>query len=224
MAEKEKRYGLAAAYRSDDFFDKPSEETYAALRQAAEKAKCWPEVREAALHFLETGERPDRGQKNMPWPLPPTEVAHLEEKDARGKEKRIYKKDFPQQEVLLRVAMLEKRLNDVIALYRIWSKTRQESFFRSWDYGYSKSLDDKVARLISASYPDVALEIWKSLVNQLIGQVKPAAYDAAKPYLLSMKSLYEKKNRRSEWKALISELRTIHKLKRSLLKVLAAVE
>ncbi|MDR1622808.1 MAG: hypothetical protein LBS00_10580 [Synergistaceae bacterium] len=224
MAEEEKRHDLAAAYRSDDFFDKPSEETYAALRQAAEKVKCWPAVRKAALHFLETGQCPDRRQKDMSWPLPPTEVAHLEAKYPRGKEKRVYKKDFPQREILLRVAMLEKRLDDVIALYRAWSKTPKDYFYRSSDYGYETRLDDRVAHVISGSHPDVALEIWRSLVDKLIAHTKPAAYEAAKPYLSSMKALYEKKNRRDEWPALISELRTTHKLKRSLLKVLAAIE
>jgi uncharacterized Zn finger protein len=222
MAEAEKRHDLAAAYRSDDFFGQPSEETYAALRHSAEQAKCWPAVREAALHFLETGKYPE--QKDVPWPLPPTEVAHLEAKHPQVRRRHIDKNDFPQREILLRVAMLEKRFDDVIALYRAWSKTPKNHFYRSSDYGYENRLDNQVASLISDSYPDVALEIWQALVDKLIAYKKPEAYVAAKPYLASMKAFYADRGRLSEWKNLIARLRTTHKLKRRLMEVLAAAE
>jgi uncharacterized Zn finger protein len=47
LAQSEKRYNLVAAYRAQDFFKRPTERTYQALRKAAEKAKCWPAVRSA---------------------------------------------------------------------------------------------------------------------------------------------------------------------------------
>jgi uncharacterized Zn finger protein len=86
------------------------------------------------------------------------------------------------------------------------------------------SLDDAVANAVADSHTDIALSIWRSIADTLIGYVKPEAYQAARPYLKSMKSLYERKKRHNEWKALISELRTTHKLKRRLLEILAAME
>ena len=51
MAQKERRYDLVAAYRAQDFFDSPLNTSYSELRKAAEKAKCWPVVREAAVYL-----------------------------------------------------------------------------------------------------------------------------------------------------------------------------
>jgi uncharacterized Zn finger protein len=89
---------------------------------------------------------------------------------------------------------------------------------------HSRNLDNAVALAASDSQPDVALSIWRSLVDTLIGQVKVEAYADARPYLKNMKSLYEEKHRLGEWKALIAELKTTHKLKRRLLEILTAVE
>ncbi|MDR1579164.1 MAG: hypothetical protein LBS35_02305 [Synergistaceae bacterium] len=219
MAEADEQYGLAAAYYCDDFFDEPTDKSYAILRGAVEKAGCWPAVREAALRFLDTGKRPDRPETlkadGQTWPLPPTEVAHIykETSPRRG--------EFPKYEPLIRIAILEKRLDEVVELYRLLPKER---VWNRWDMHDFRGLDNAVANAVSDSHTDLALSIWRSLVDTLIGYVKPEAYEGAKPYLRSMKSLYERKKRLGEWKSLISELRTTHKRKRRLVEVLAAVE
>ena len=219
MAEADGQYALAAAYHCDDFFDKPTGKSYVTLRDAVEKAGCWPAVREAALRFLETGERPDRpkAQKTdgQNWPLPPTEVAHLYEETSP------HKCEFPKLEPLIRIAILEKRLDDVVELYRILPKERAWNRYALHDL---RDLDNAVANAVSDSHTDIALSIWRSLVDTMIGFVKPEAYLEAQPYLRSMKSLYGRKKRLDEWKALISELRTTHKLKRRLMEILKAVE
>ena len=219
MAEAEERYGLAAAYYCDIFFDEPTDKNYVTLRDAVEKAGCWPAVREAALRFLETGKRPDRpgalktdGQN---WPLPPTEIARLREETSPRKG------EFPKSEPLIRIAILEKRSDDVVELYRALPKKRT---WDSWDRYGNRGLDNAVASAVADSHPDIALSIWRSLADTLIGYVKPDAYQAAMPYLKSMKALYKRKNRLGEWKSLISELRTTHKRKRSLMEALRAVE
>ena len=63
MADKEKKYDLAASYRAEDFFSSASLKTYTELRKAAEKAKFWPSVRGCVLRYLETGQRPDPSGK-----------------------------------------------------------------------------------------------------------------------------------------------------------------
>jgi uncharacterized Zn finger protein len=222
MAEEEGQYALAAAYYCDDFFKDPTESRYVALRDVVEKAGCWPVVREGALRFLETGTRPDRpGTKKSigeKWPLPPTEVAHLHKGQ---KEEDSPPRNFPKREPLIRIAILEGRVDDMIELHRALPKGRM---WDRWDMDHSRDLDNAVAHAAANAHPDVALSIWRSLVDTLIGLVKVDAYESATPYLRNMKSLYEEQHRLGEWKALIAELKKTHKLKRSLLKILAAIE
>jgi uncharacterized Zn finger protein len=81
LAEEDERHDLVAAYRAQDFFYSPSNSSYNELRKAAEKAKSWPAVRAAALHFLETGESPGASTGNdsnkIRWPLPAPEVGNV---------------------------------------------------------------------------------------------------------------------------------------------------
>jgi uncharacterized Zn finger protein len=220
MAEAEGRNDLAAAYRCDDFCGNPTVQNYIALRDSAEKAGCWPAVREAALRFLESGERADRpdadGKKKKtgaPWPLPPTEVAHLYENEKPDQ------KDFPKREPLVRVALLENRFDDAIELYRTLPKQR------AW-YGENvyDGLDKDLAIAVADTHPETSLSIWRTIVDSLIAVTKPAAYQEARPFMEHMKTLYKKNGRSGEWQKLISELRATHKLKRRLMEVLAAVE
>jgi uncharacterized Zn finger protein len=168
MAEDENRHDLAAAYRSDDFWAQPSVESYIALWEAAEKAKCWPAVREAVLHFLETGIRPDlpdarkKKAQDLPWPLPPTEVAHF----GTVKE-RFHQRAFPERELLIRVAILEKRPDAVVELYRPFPKER------SWNKWDTPQIHDEVAQAVIETHPSVALDIWQTHVDWLIGMQSP---------------------------------------------------
>ncbi|MCB1873944.1 MAG: hypothetical protein KDI49_18415 [Gammaproteobacteria bacterium] len=77
MAQKERRYDLVAAYRAQNFFDRPSISEFNELRRSAEKAKCWPIVRDAVLRYLETGQHPESIEQiynKHRWPLPSPEV------------------------------------------------------------------------------------------------------------------------------------------------------
>jgi uncharacterized Zn finger protein len=65
LAERQKDWPAVAAFRAEEFFFRPSLSTLEALQKAADKAGCGEPVRAAALHFLETGERPA--------PTPPAE-------------------------------------------------------------------------------------------------------------------------------------------------------
>jgi uncharacterized Zn finger protein len=216
MAEAEGQYGLAAAYYWDDFCDNPDHESYVKLRDAVEKVGCWPAVREAALRFLKTGTRPDRPAakktSKRKWPLPPTEVAHL------SKEKSYFSRTFPMITPLIRVAILEKRADDVAKLYH--ALHREEVRTQITAFG----INHDIARAVSDKYPDVALSIWRSLMNMLLDHVSPDVCKHVQFFLENMKPIYEKTNRLDEWTALISELKTAHKDEPDLLKSLAAVE
>jgi len=70
------------------------------------------------------------------------------------------------------------------------------------------------------SYEEVALQIWKSIADRLIGQVKPKAYQEAAGYLRQMRKVYEQSGRLADWKALLTSLCVEHKAKRRLMEVL----
>ncbi|MDR1622805.1 MAG: hypothetical protein LBS00_10565 [Synergistaceae bacterium] len=219
MAEAEGRFDLAAAYCWDDFCDEPTDESYVRLRDSAEKARCWPAVREAALRFLRIGSRPDRAARKavkQNWPLPPTEVAHLNDKIPAG----LFV--FPLFRPLVRIAILEKRVDDVVELHR---KLIQKPDHSKRPLIIDSGIMIDIANAVSGKYPDVALSCWRYFLDALIGHAEPAFYNhLMEPLLRNMKSLYEKTNRLGEWTALISELRVAHHLDNRLLEVLAAVE
>lgn len=207
MAQKERRYDLVAAYRAQDFFNRPSSTDYQELRKAAEKAKCWPAVRDAVLLYLETGQHPvscgQKGKKNV-WPL------HSPEVEPPTTKKRIGRHRFPDLEMLIGIAIMENRFDDVVDLYQRLRKTKR------WGW----ETDKAVAQAVANTHPDLALAIWKDIVNSLIDQVKPKAYEEAAVYLRFMKKVYARDHRLEDWRRLLEGLRRKHKAKRRLIGVL----
>jgi uncharacterized Zn finger protein len=209
MAEEEGRFQLAAAYRAEDFFDRPAEKTFVDLRQAAEKANAWPAVRDGILDYLKTGRRPvPAGKGKNAWPLPEPEVQNPEPREKIGLE------SFPNREMLIEIALLEQRHDDAVALYQELAKTRR------WGWG----IDERLAKAVAGSHPEVALQIWKSIADRLIGQVKPKAYQESAGYLRQMHKVYEQTGRLANWQALLASLRAQHKAKRRLMEVLDGLE
>lgn len=209
LARQEKKFDLAAAYLAQDFFSYPSKVSYSELRKAAEKIDCWPAVRAAALAFLESGQRPDiaaRKGAGTPWPLPTPEVSATSDKRLR--------RDYPDLDALIEIAILEKRLDDVVTLYQ-----EQQKKLR-WGTGKG----EEVAAAVAATHPDIALAIWKQLAEGQIKLVKPRAYEEAAVYLRKMRKVYQQTKRLEQWQMLIRKLRTVHKAKRRLLEVLDSLE
>jgi uncharacterized Zn finger protein len=207
MAEKEKKHDLVAAYRAEDFFAGASIKSYTELRKASEKAGVWSAVRECALNYLETGRCPDpsvKVRKSVEWPLPKPEVIRPANKAERRYE------TYPNLDMLINIAILEKRLDDVVALYQELKKSKR------WSMG----TDKYVAEAVTQSHPQVSLDIWRNIAEGLIGQVKPKAYEEAAYYLRNMCKVYQKTGRLSDWQNLLGELRREHKAKRRLMEVL----
>ena len=207
MADKEKKYDLAASYRAEDFFSSASLKTYTELRKAAEKAKVWPAVRGCVLRYLETGQRPDpsgQGKESKVWPLPTPEVMRPQDKSEKRYER------FPNLDMLIGIAILERRFDDVVALYQELKKTKR------WGW----ETDKAVAEAVSETHPQTALDIWRAIAESLIGQVKPKAYEEAAIYLRRMCKVYQETRRASDWQNLLLELRREHRAKRRLMEVL----
>jgi uncharacterized Zn finger protein len=206
MAVTEMNYHLVAAYRAQDFLDSPSCKGYEELRQASEKTELWLQIREGVLRYLTTGRRPDaggHGDETTAWPLAPPEV--IRPRDTMRRHER-----FPNLEMLIDIAILEKRFDDVIALHEELRKTKR----------CEEGTDKAVAQAIAETHPQVALDIWRPIVDNLIAQVKPKAYEEAAVYLRSMYKVYQESLRLTDWRDLLCELRRVHKAKRRLMEVL----
>jgi len=216
IAQSDKNFPLVAAYRALEFFHRPSLETYRSLEKAAHAMGEWPGVREAVIHFLETGVRPDMPQatgkkKNSSppptaWALPATEISPCWEKHPN--------QEYPDTNTLIDIAIHEKRNDEVIHWYEISKKGK----FR----GYIN--DDSVAEAVQASHPDVSLKIWQQLAEGQINLVKPAAYRVAANYLRKMQKIYKRLGRVDEWQAYLTGIRTQHKAKRTLMQTLDSLE
>jgi len=134
MREREGNWLKVAAFRTEDFLQSPSLNTFLETKKPAEKAKVWPEVRTAALLYLEIGKLP---QSDPTWPLPETGV----------KEDRETKKsEFPMIDVLIDIAIEEKRPDEVLRWYD--QRRSKKQIFWGWD-GYQ---EDQVAEAVAGRY------------------------------------------------------------------------
>ena len=80
--------------------------------------------------------------------------------------------------------------------------------------------DKKVAQAVANTHPDLALAIWEDMVDSLIAQVKPKAYEQAGVYLRSMQKVYTRNHRVDDWQRLLDRLLREHKAKRRFVGVL----
>ncbi|MBI9109439.1 MAG: hypothetical protein JEZ04_22025 [Spirochaetales bacterium] len=208
IAKNEKKFDLAASYYAYEFFYNSSGNTYKELKDASEKINSWQEIRQGVMEYLQTGCYPVSGKDgNGAWPLPPVEIELPPEKEyARGR--------FPDLQMQTRIAIIEKRNNDAVELYRTLLAQNK------WIGG----LEEDIAEAVKETHPDLSLQIWNSAAENLIAEVKPKAYYKAAGYLYRMQNVYRNTSRVNEWKALISRLRIEHKSKRRLMEVLDELE
>jgi uncharacterized Zn finger protein len=206
MREREGNWLKVAAFRTEDFLQMPSLHTFQDMKKAAEKAKAWPAVRAAALLYLETGKLP---QSDPTWPLPETGVKEAQE---------TRKSEFPVIEVLIDIAIEEKRPEDVLKWYD-HKKSKKEVYW--WGKGFQ---DDQVAEAVANHYPDRAIAIWKSIAERQIALTKPKAYEEASRYLRKVHSLLKKLKREEEWKDYLFKLNQANARKPKLIEILSRLE
>ncbi|MEO6162551.1 MAG: SWIM zinc finger family protein, partial [Candidatus Binatia bacterium] len=104
VREKDKdRLGVAAIV-AEEFFDQPALEGFRKLMTAAMRAGVGPAVREYALHYLETGDKPQQGAQaagmTAAWSLP--DSRYLEDPVSR-------RSDHPMTGTLIDIAIAEDR-------------------------------------------------------------------------------------------------------------------
>jgi uncharacterized Zn finger protein len=206
MREKEEDWLKVTAFRAEDFIQSSSLPTFQDTKKAAEKAKVWPEVRAAALRYLEIGKVP---QSDPSWPLPETGVK--EDRETR-------KNEFPMTDVLIDIAIEEKRPDDVLKWYD-HSRSKKRIFWGGGGYQ-----EDKIAGAVVDLYPDRAIAIWKNLAEKQIALTQPKAYEAAAIYLRKVYSLLKKLKREEDWRNYISKLRQANARKTKLIEILSRLE
>ena len=206
IATAEKDWPTLLTLRTEDFTRHPSVSSLEELLTAAKKTSNAEAVRTAALHFLETGAWPQatasvparpapRGRKPKPPP-----VAHPHAR--------------PHFDVLLDLAIHEKRLDDVLHWYDRMSADRA--------YGASYRAA-QVADAVATSHPDRALALYQSVIEADVARTSPSAYESALPYLRKVRDLLHKQKRAADWTAYLASLRERHRRKSRFMEVLDRV-
>jgi len=163
IRQQKRDWLFVSALRVEDFIEDPSLKTFKDLQQPCEKAKAWPEVRKASMAYLETGVAPGG---IAGWPLPDTGFE---------KRKKIQRGNPPYTDVLIDIAIAEKRIDDV---WR-WYETQKRAP-RDWFGSYR---DDQVAAAVATRYPERAIAIWKKIAEGHIARTNVGAYSEAVGYL-----------------------------------------
>ena len=202
MREEQQKWHSAAALRADDFFLEPSLQTFQELEKAAQRAGVGPEVRIAAMQYLETGTRPQ--PSTQLWPLSESEL-----KTTTGR----LPIQPPMTDVLIDLAIVEKRPDEVLRWY-----DRRKPRSRGWDSGWLT--EDRVAEAVMARYPERAVAIWKQLAEEQIALTKPKAYEAAADYLGKVGRVLKQQGKEQDWQGYLTALRRAHERKRRLVDTL----
>ena len=202
-------WAMVAALRAEVFFDSPSLATLRALEASAAQAGLAQAVRAAALHYLETGQQPQRVARSVggavipPWPLSETGIPPAE---------RRYPLQFPQLGLLIELAISEGRPADVLRWYD-----------RRGTAPHAPINDDSVADAVARAYPERAAAIWQALAEARIAQTSPAAYEEAALFLRKLRRVWVGLGKAAEWRAHVEELRAANRRKRRLIEMLDAL-
>ena len=228
VARLRKQWDVVAAHAAWQFFDRPGVENLKELLAAADKAGCQDRVRQQALRFLETGVSPIRVSTSRKgehkavvapeWPLPvPGFLLPLFLPSARG-----YSRSGPHYDVLIALAIDEKRPDDVLRWYDKMRTERKESAGPYW-YGEG-GYGDSVAAAVAESHPERALEIYAQRVKSNLTQASPAAYETVAAYLRKMRPILKAVGREQEWTQLLADIRLQYRNRPKFMEILDRLE
>jgi uncharacterized Zn finger protein len=207
MREKEGNWLQVTGFQVEDFIQMPSLHGYKEMKKAAEKAKVWPTVRAATLLYLEQGKLPE---VNPSWPLPETGVEKAPE---------MRKNEFPMADVLIDIAIDEKRPDDVLLWYD-QQRSKKQVYWGLDTY----CQEEKIAEAVEDRYPDRALAIWKNVAEKQIAITQPKAYETAAVYLRKVHNFLKKLKREEEWRDYFFKLRQANARKTKFIEILDRVE
>ncbi len=232
MAQGRKEWGVVAAHAAHKFFERPSVQGFRELVSAAKKAKCGDQVRAMAVQFLESGLCPTpkpgggkgkrRNKDAQAWPLPvPDYLVPSPRSDLRMRDK-----PRPHYDVLLEMAIAEKRPDDVLHWYdKIEAANRSKpDRLGAWSgYAYA-SQSDRVARAVAPTHPDRALAIYRSGLESSLPHANIGAYETCADYLRKMRPILKSLGREDEWTKLVEEIRHEYRNRPRFMDILDTVD
>ncbi len=214
VAEKRKDRPTLASIQAAEFFRDPERETILPLLKTAKMLNTEPIIRRGIDTFLLNGELPAAvtitlaGKKSSPtakkdWPIP---VFFFQPKpDTAGS----------RYDVLCEWAITENRHGDVVrwfdALKNKPSQKRRVDVF-------------EVAEAVISSHPGRAFEIYRKAAEEEMDTTSTSHYPMAISHLRKAKLALEKAKRGREWAKIIKDIRTKHRRKSSLMKLLDELE
>ncbi|HEY8746585.1 MAG TPA: hypothetical protein VIM11_01330, partial [Tepidisphaeraceae bacterium] len=229
VARLRKQWDIVAAHAAYQFFDRPSREAFNELIKAADKADCQKSVKRFALAFLETGILPMRaatlkkGEQKVQmaegWPLPIPEYLSplLRSEDQRRSS------TGPRYDVLIDMAIADKRPNDALHWYAtLCAQQKQSSYGSSWSG--PGTLGDRVAEAVAMSHPQRAIEIYRQRVDQNLTQASVSAYETVAAYLRKMKPIMKSMERENDWTQLVDDFRLRHRNRPRFMEILDRLE
>jgi len=185
--------------QTEEFVRYPSEKTFLECQKANAKTKTWPKMRKHLLTYLERGELP---WKQKGWPLG---------RSNQTKPDASFRNTFPMTNVLIDIAILEKKPEKVLYWYDQLQKSKRSRV------GVG---DDKIAVTIKDYAPERWVSIWKTVAEGLINQTKPSAYEQATGYLRKAERIMKREKKQSQWNQYLNSLREEHIRKRRFIEIL----
>ncbi len=204
MREEEGNWPAVAAIHAEAFFREPTYPAFRDLEEASRRAGVRDEVRDAAMRYLITGERPPAGGGVIPGVLPDTGM---------GIRSPRWEITAPVTDTLIEIAIAENKPDEVLRWHDRWEEDGISRYLRH-------NLEDRVAAAVVDTYPERAIAIWRKKAETLIAQTRPQSYEESLRYLRKLWSHMEA----PKWEEYRAELRRKHARKRRFLEVLDRVE
>ena len=205
------------ALKASEFFNSPSLKAFHELIDASRESRVEEAVDAWARSFLVTGQPPPgvagrsrrrrKSDLEVAWSLPDPGVP-LPACDRRP--------SAPMTDILIRLAVEEQRLEDVLTWYDLHGSTGAP--------GWYADLDMEVAEAVAGTHPDRAVAIYKKKAEGLIATVTPRGYEAAGTYLRKIKRVLSDCGRGDEWSSYLETLRQANRRRPRCMEVLGRVD
>jgi uncharacterized Zn finger protein len=228
LARRKKQWDVVAAHAACEFFNSPSSGTFRELETAAKQAKCLDPARAAALRFLESGVAPicvsmDGKQRQKitidpAWPLPlPDYLVPL------MLERQTKRTPRPHYDVLLDMAIKNKRPDDVLRWYEAATAPTKQALSRPHFLGNHFD-SDRVAKAVTAAYPQRALEIYRRKLDAHLRQASTTAYETCAACLRNMRPIFKALDQDDHWNELLADVRHNYRNRPRFMEILDRLE